>query len=67
MKEYLKHLLIHTPFEIPAQNIQFILDYRRGRKHPELDEIHSGKLNFAQFYRALHYPLQAFNFIACWD
>ncbi len=48
MKEYLKHLLIRTPFQRPAQNIQFMIDYRRGRKHPELDEIYREPLRIKQ-------------------
>ncbi|MGQ4647622.1 FkbM family methyltransferase [Lyngbya aestuarii] len=40
MKEFLKHLLIRTPFENPARKIQSLLRFRKRFKHPELQEIH---------------------------
>lgn len=40
MWEYLKHLLIRTPFEQPTQKIKYIFDLRQGNKHPEIHEIY---------------------------
>ena len=39
-QEYAKHLLIRTPLEKPAQNIQKILRFSEHRQNPELIEIH---------------------------
>jgi hypothetical protein len=36
--EYIKHLLIRTPFEKPAQKLQELLKFRRRSQHPELGE-----------------------------
>ncbi len=40
MQEYLKHLLIRTKFEQPAQNLQRLYNSRKKNKHPELEEIY---------------------------
>lgn len=40
MQEYLKHLLIRTPFEKPAQRVQSLLSFKQYNQHPELQEIY---------------------------
>lgn len=40
MREYIKHLLIRTPFEEPAQKIQYFIELKRANKCPELKEIY---------------------------
>jgi FkbM family methyltransferase len=40
MQEYIKHLLIRTPLEEPAQKIRDLLGFKERRKHPELKEIY---------------------------
>jgi len=46
--EYIKHLLIRTPFEKPAQKIQKLLKFRRRSQHPELGEIYMESLRIEQ-------------------
>jgi len=46
--EYIKHLLIRTPFEKPAQKLQELLKFRRRSQHPELGEIYMEPLRMEQ-------------------
>ena len=38
--DYLKHLLIRTPFEKSGKNLKDLLSRGKRSKHPELHEIH---------------------------
>ncbi|WP_017652608.1 FkbM family methyltransferase [Fortiea contorta] len=40
MQEYLKHLLIRTPFQKPAEAIRSFAEAKEQKKYPELKEIH---------------------------
>lgn len=40
MLEYIKHLIIRTPFEQPAQQLQYFLELQQGKTKPELAEIY---------------------------
>lgn len=40
MQEYIKHLLVRTPLEEPAQKIRDLLESKQRKKHPELKEIY---------------------------
>ncbi len=51
MKEYLKHLLIRTPFEKTVKKIQGNLNFRQQQNHPELYEIYIESLRIE---KALH-------------